>query len=381
MMAESGNRPVVNGEEILEGLLRWVRIESPTDDAAAVNAMVDHVEAELRLLGAEVERTPGRDGYGDILKGRSPWGGEGPGILFLAHLDTVHRIGSLADINPVRRDGDKVHGPGIYDMKAGGYLGYYAYRHLVREGRPSALPITFLFIPEEEIGSPTSRAVIEAEALRNKYVLVAEPARDGGKIVTGRKGVARFDLTITGQSAHSGSRPQDGRSAVREMAQQILAIEAMTDFATGVTTNVGFVQGGTMVNVVPHHCRAEIDMRVPDALSGEEMCRRMLALEAVDPDVTLEISGGMNRPPFVKNAGIEALFEHAKGLAAEIGFELEDTYTGGGSDGNFTAALGVPTLDGLGADGAGAHADWEYITFSSLEERAALMIRLFETLE
>ena len=380
-MTESGNRPVVDGDEILEGILRWVGIESPTHDSVAVNRMVDHVEGELARLGAAVERTPGRDGYGDILSARSPWGGEGPGILFLAHLDTVHSMGSLADINPIRRDGDKVHGPGIYDMKAGGYLGYYAYQHLVREGRQSRLPITFLFIPEEEIGSPTSRARIEAEAMRNKYVLVAEPARDGGKIVTGRKGVARFDLEITGQSAHSGSRPQDGRSAVREMAHQILAIEAMTDFTAGVTTNVGFVAGGTTVNVVPHRARAEVDMRVPTPELGEEMCRRMLGLKSVDPDVEVRVTGGMNRPPFVKDAGIAALFEHARGLAAEIGFELEDTYTGGGSDGNFTAALGVPTLDGLGADGAGAHADWEYITYSSLEERAALMIRLFETLE
>ena len=380
-MTESGNRPVVDGDEILEGILRWVGIESPTHDSVAVNRMVDHVEGELARLGAAVERTPGRDGYGDILSARSPWGGKGPGILFLAHLDTVHPMGSLADINPIRRDGDKVHGPGIYDMKAGGYLGYYAYQHLVREGRQSRLPITFLFIPEEEIGSPTSRARIEAEAMRNKYVLVAEPARDGGKIVTGRKGVARFDLEITGQSAHSGSRPQDGRSAVREMAHQILAIEAMTDFTAGVTTNVGFVEGGTTVNVVPHRARAEIDMRVPTQELGEEMCRRMLGLKSVDPDVEVRVTGGMNRPPFVKDAGIAALFEHARGLAAEIGFELEDTYTGGGSDGNFTAALGVPTLDGLGADGAGAHADWEYITYSSLEERAALMIRLFETLE
>ncbi len=380
-MTESGNRPVVDGDEILEGILRWVGIESPTHDSVAVNRMVDHVEGELARLGAAVERTPGRDGYGDILSARSPWGGKGPGILFLAHLDTVHPMGSLAEINPIRRDGDKVHGPGIYDMKAGGYLGYYAYQHLVRGGRQSRLPITFLFIPEEEIGSPTSRARIEAEAMRNKYVLVAEPARDGGKIVTGRKGVARFDLEITGQSAHSGSRPQDGRSAVREMAHQILAIEAMTDFTAGVTTNVGFVAGGTTVNVVPHRARAEIDMRVPTQELGEEMCRRMLGLKSVDPDVEVRVTGGMNRPPFVKDAGIAALFEHARGLAAEIGFELEDTYTGGGSDGNFTAALGVPTLDGLGADGAGAHADWEYITYSSLEERAALMIRLFETLE
>ena len=375
------NRPVVDADDILDGILTWVQIESPTHDAAAVTEVVDLVETEMRMLGAEIDRTPGRDGYADILKAHTPWGGDEPGILFLAHLDTVHPIGTRDNINPIRRDGDKVHGPGIYDMKAGGYLGYYAYRHIVREGRQTPLPITFLFIPEEEIGSPTSRATIEAEAKKAKFVLVAEPARDGGKVVTARKGVARFDLTLKGRSAHSGSRHQDGRSAIREMAHQILAVEAMTDYDRDITTNIGFVQGGTTVNVVPSECRAEIDMRVPSAEIGDEMCARMLALEAVDPDVELTITGGMNRPPYEKHAAIAGLFEHAKGLAAEIGFALEDTYTGGGSDGNFTGALGIPTLDGLGADGAGAHTDWEDILFSSLEERAALMIRLFETLE
>lgn len=379
-MDKSRNVPVVDPDDILEGILSWVRIESPTTDAAAVNRVVDQVETEMQMLGAHLERTPGRDGFADILRARTPWGGDGPGILFLAHLDTVHPIGTGKDVNPIRREGDKVYGPGIYDMKAGGYLGYYAYRHLVREGRETPLPVTFLFIPEEEIGSPTSRATIEREAAKAKYVLVAEPARDGGRVVTARKGVARFDLTIKGRAAHSGARPQDGRSAIREMAHQILAIEAMTDFARGITTNVGEVSGGTAVNVVPFECRASIDLRVPDAETGEKMCARMLALTPIDPEVELRISGGMNRPPYTKNDAVTSLFEHARTLAAEIGFELNDTYSGGGSDGNFTGAMGLPTLDGLGADGAGAHTEWEHILFSSLEQRAALMIRLFETL-
>lgn len=380
-MDKSRNVPVVDPDDILEGILTWVRIESPTTDAAAVNRVVDQVETEMQMLGAHIERTPGRDGYADILKARTPWGGEGPGILFLAHLDTVHPIGTAAGGNPIRREGDRVYGPGIYDMKAGGYLGYYAYRHIVREGRETPLPITFLFIPEEEIGSPTSRAVIEREAARAKYVLVAEPARDGGKVVTARKGVARFDLTVRGRAAHSGARHQDGLSAIREMAHQILAVEAMTDYARGITTNVGEIRGGSAVNVVPAECWVSIDVRVPDAEIGEAMCARMLALEAVDPEVELSVTGGMNRPPYTKNEAVVALFEHARELAAELGFELEDTATGGGSDGNFTGAMGLPTLDGLGADGAGAHTEWEHILFSSLSQRAALMIRLFETLD
>lgn len=381
MTETSRNVPELDAEEILEGILGWVGIESPSTDGAAVNRVVDRVEGELERLGARLERTPGRDGYADILKARTPWGGEGPGILFLAHLDTVHPLGSAERINPVRREGDKVYGPGIYDMKAGGYLGTHAYRHLVRQGRETPLPITFLFIPEEEIGSPTSRASIEAEAAGAKYVLVAEPARDGGKVVTARKGVARFDLAIKGRPAHSGARPRDGRSAIREMAHQILAIEALTDHARGITTNVGEIVGGTAVNVVPAACRVSIDLRVPDAPTGEAMCRRILALSPVDPEVELTVTGGMNRPPYTKTPAIAALFEHAKGLAAELGFELRDTATGGGSDGNFAGAMGLPTLDGLGADGAGAHADWEHILYSSLTQRCALLIRLFETLE
>ncbi len=377
----ASNLPKVDAEEILDGIRLWVDIESPSHDAAAVNRMVDKVEGELAPLGAAIERIPGRDGFGDVLKARSPWGGDGPGILVLSHLDTVHPIGFKENTLPFRREGDKVYGPGIYDMKAGAHLAFYAYRHLVRSGKESLLPITFLYVPEEEVGSPTSRAVIEAEAKKNKYVLVTEPARDGGKIVTSRKGVGRFVLEIEGRPAHAGARHQDGRSAVKEMARLILAIEGMTDYERGITTNVGLVGGGTGVNVVPQFCRAEIDLRVPDAAIGEEMVATLYGLKPSDPQLKLKMSGGMNRPPYRKDAKIQALFDHAKEVCAEIGFDLEDVkLTGGGSDGNFTAALGIPTLDGLGADGYGAHTDYEHIFYSSLEPRAKMWIRLFETL-
>ena len=375
------NEPRIDADEILEAILEWVRIESPSHDAQAVNRMVDHVESTMRPLTSRVERTPGRDGYGDILAVRSEWGGDEPGILVLSHLDTVHPTGTIDEILNVRREGDRVYGPGIYDMKGGACLAWYAFRHLVRTGRRTPLPVTFLFVPEEEVGSPTSRAVIEGAARANRYVLVTEPARDGGCIVTARKGVAIFEMTAKGRPSHAGVRHEDGRSAIREMARQILRLEDMTDYGRGVTVNVGVVAGGTGSNVVPAECRAEIDMRVPDRAVGEEMCDRVLGLTAFEPDVELEVTGGMNRPPYEKDPAIEALFEHAKGLAAEIGFELEDVKTGGGSDGNFTAALGVPTLDGLGVDGFGAHSHEEHLYFSSLEPRARLVLRLLETLE
>jgi glutamate carboxypeptidase len=381
MSGTSDNLPNVDPEEILEGIRQWVEIESPSHEGEAVNIMVDTVEEGLRGLGASLERTPGKDGFGDVLKARTPWGGDGPGILVVSHLDTVHPIGSLENYNPWRREGDAVYGPGIYDMKAGAYLAYYAYRHLVRMGKHTPLPVTFLYIPEEEVGSPTSRHIIEAEAKKNKYVLVTEPARDGGKIVTGRKGSGLFQVVTRGVAAHSGLRHQDGRSAIREMAHVVLAVEAMTDYALGVTTNVGLVSGGTGVNVVPHECRAEIDLRIPTQQLAEEYLDRILGLTARDPDVELEVTGGLTRPPFQKDEKIQALLDHARAVCAEIGFELEDVYTGGGSDGNFTAALGIPTLDGLGADGEGAHAKHEKIYFSSLEPRARMWIRLLETLK
>ena len=374
------NEPRIDAEDILEGILEWVRIESPSHDAEAVNRMVDRVESHMRPLTSRIQRTPGRDGFGDILTVRSEWGGDGPGILVLSHLDTVHPIGTIDDILTVRREGDRVYGPGIYDMKGGAYLAWYAFRHLVRTGRETPLPITFLFVPEEEVGSPTSRAAIEAAARTNRYVLVTEPARDGGKIVTARKGVAMFEMTVKGRPSHAGARHQDGRSAIREMARQILRLEAMTDYEREITVNVGVVSGGTVTNVVPAECRSMIDLRVPTPEAAQEMCARVLGLTPFDPDVELEVTGGMNRPAYEKDASIEALLQHARALASELGIDLQDVKAGGVSDGNFTAALGIPTLDGLGVDGHGAHSHEEHLLFSSLEPRTRLMLGLFETL-
>lgn len=377
------NAPEIDGEEILAGLLDWVREETPSDDGAAVNRLADQVQSLYQSLGAKIERTPGRDGFGDHLRIRTPGHEDSePGLLVLSHMDTVHPHGTKEEALTVRREGDIMYGPGIYDMKSGAYLPYYAYRHMLRSGTRPRLPVTFMLVSEEEVGSPTSRALIEEEARKAKYVLVTEPARDGGKVVIARKGVARFELTITGRPSHAGVNHDAGRSAIRELARQIIDIEAMTDYDRGVTTNVGLVRGGTGVNVVPRDAFAEIDMRVISSEDGETYCERMLAIKPYDPDVTLRISGGMNRPPFEAGEGTLALFEHARACAADVGIDLEAVpMTGGGSDGNFTAALGVPTLDGLGADGKGAHTLEEQIYVSSLEPRARMWVRLFETLE
>ena len=365
----------------IEGIRRWVETESPTRNAAAVNRMIDVVQSDVAGLPVVIARVPGQHGLADALIVRSDTATTAPGILILSHIDTVHPIGTLAGPLPFRRDGERLYGPGIYDMKGGAYLALDAFRQVMQAGT-MRLPVTHVFTPDEEIGSPTSRSLIETEAKRARYVLVTEPARDGGKIVTSRKGVGRFEMKVTGVPAHSGSRHQDGHSAIKEMARQILNVEAMTDYVRGVTTTVGMVSGGTAPNVIPQHCFASIDLRVRDDAGGREFEAKILGLQPADSGVKIEVTGGMNRPPFEKTAAIDALFRHAQGLARDIGFSLEHTsMTGGGSDGNFTAALGVPTLDGLGIDGDGAHTEWEHALVSSIEPRTLLMWRLLETLQ
>lgn len=381
--AARDNEPRIDAEEILDGILDWVEVETPTYHGAEVNKLADKVQALWAGVGCAVERIDGRDGFGDHVLVRSPDWEEGkPSLLVLSHMDTVHPLGTKDGANPIRRDGDSVYGPGIYDMKAGAYLPFYAWRHLKRLGRANGLPISVLYVSEEEVGSPTSRAVIEREAGKAKYVLVTEPARDGGKIVTARKGVGRFELKITGRPSHAGAQHQDGRSAIRELAHHILEIEGYTDYDRGVTTNVGLVQAGTGVNVVPRDAVAEIDLRVVTAADGEDLTAKILNRVARDPDVIVEATGGMNRPPYERSPAIDALYEQARALAAKDGLDLVSTaLTGGGSDGNFTAALGVPTLDGLGADGKGAHTLHEQIYVSSLEPRARMWVELLAGLK
>src|SRR6185437_11004678 len=223
---------------ILDGIRSWVEIETPTDAPEQVNKLASLVAGLYRDLPASVERIAGRDGCGDHLVARSSWGQDAPGILILSHLDTVHAMGFIERL-PFKVEGDSAFGPGIYDMKGGAYLAFHAFRKLCAEGPRSPLGITQLYVSDEEIGSPTSRALIEQEGRKAKYVLVTEPARDGGKIVTGRKGVGRFEVFIKGVPAHSGTRPQDGRSAIRELANVIQTLEAMNDPRRGITVNVG----------------------------------------------------------------------------------------------------------------------------------------------
>lgn len=364
----------------LDALSTWVRTESPTHDRAGVNLMMDLVVADMADAPVRVERLAGDQGLGDVLVLRAgPETGSAP-VLALSHLDTVHPVGTLANELPLRIEGDRLYGPGIYDMKGGAWFALQAFRDVARRGKATR-PLVFLVTPDEEIGSPITRPLIEELGRQAAAVLVTEPARDGGKIVTSRKGVGRFDVHVEGRPSHSGSRHQEGRSAIREGARQILAIEGMTDYARGVTTTVGLLSGGTAMNTIPQHCRFSVDLRVETVADGQAFEAAILGLRPHDPDVRVSVTGGMNRPPYERTPEVARLFDHARALAAEIGFDLQDVpRVGGGSDGNFTAALGTPTLDGLGIDGDGAHTLQEYGLVSSIAPRRRLMERLFETL-
>jgi glutamate carboxypeptidase len=367
-------------ETLLAELRGWVECETPSTDAAAVNTLMDEAERELRAAGGAVTRMPGRDGYGDNLVCRTP--GQGAPIVIAGHLDTVWDHGTLAGPMPFRVEGERAFGPGIFDMKAGSFLAFHVVRGILGQRVATKRPITLLLTPDEEVGSPTSRALIEAEARGARAVLIPEPAGANGSAVTARKGVGRFTLRIHGRSAHSGGNWSEGRSAIVALAEVIRKIHAMVDLERGVTTNVAPVWGGTRPNVVAPEAGCEIDLRVPDNATGVDLEARILAL-AGEPEegIRIEVSGGMNRPAFAENAAILELYGRAASAAQAHGYALPKSHRGGGSDGNFTAALGIPTLDGLGCPGAGAHAPHEHILWRELAPRGATIAHLLETLE
>lgn len=368
---------VGTSEDLLPELLDWVRTETPTTDPAAVNRLMDVAQGELARAGAEITRIPGRDGFGDNLVARTP--GRGKPVLVAGHLDTVWSHGTL-DAMPPRVEGERAFGPGIFDMKAGSFLAVHAVRCILRQGVATRRPITLLLTPDEEVGSPTSRDLIEREAAAAACALIPEPAGPGGACVTARKGVGRFTLRVEGRGAHSGGNFQDGASATVELARHVLRLNAMVDVERGITLNVAPVWGGSRPNVIAPEAGCEIDLRVPTAEDGARLEALLLGLRAEDPRCTVRVEGGMNRPPMAETPGILALYERARAVAAPLGIEMPKQHRGGASDGNFTAALGVPTLDGLGCPGAGAHASHEHILWRHLAPRAALMAGLLETL-
>ncbi|UCC62737.1 MAG: M20 family metallopeptidase [Anaerolineae bacterium] len=351
-------------------LTRIVEMESPTNDKPSLDRLGAFLADQVCGLGAQVETFP-QTHAGDHV--RAQWGNGPGGVLLLCHMDTVWDLGTVAG-RPVRIEGGNLYGPGAFDMKGGIVNTLWAMRVLRDLNLLPRRRVTLIINSDEETGTVTSRATIEAEALKHDVVFVMEPAQPPhGSLKTWRKGVGGFQVTVTGLAAHAGADHEKGINAVEELAHQILAIQGFTDYQTGTTLNVGVVGGGTRSNVFPAEAWAQVDVRVMNAEEAARIEARMRGLRPRLKGTTVEVSGGVNRPPMVRTREIVALYNKAAALAAEMGFQISEAGTGGGSDGNFTAALGVPTLDGMGVVGDGGHALHEYAVIASLPERAALL--------
>lgn len=362
--------------EALALLEQLVAIESPSTDKAAVDRCSAFVETAFRDLGLRTQRLP-IVSAGDQLVVDFPGSEEAAGrILALLHLDTVWPLGTLERM-PIRQKDGRWYGPGSYDMKASVATAWLAARALLDLSRTPRHSIRLLFTSDEEIGSETSADLIRSEARQSKLVLVMEPALPGGEIKTARKGVGDYRVTAYGRSSHAGGNHEKGVNAIEELAGHVLALQKLTDYERGTTVNVGVISGGTRSNVVPERAEMEVDFRVASMAEAERVDAAFRALKPALSEARLEVFGGLNRPPMERNATMIASFENARRIAARIGLDLKEGATGGGSDGNFTAALGVPTLDGLGARGDGAHALHENIAIDSLAERAALNAALW----
>jgi glutamate carboxypeptidase len=362
---------------------RWlVEQESMSRVPEATHRIAASFGERLAATGADVELMSDPH-FGSTLRARfnsaRAESSDDKTLLIVGHLDTVWPLGTLAE-RPFRVDEDRAYGPGIFDMKSGVMLAAFAIRAIKELSLTTRRPVTMLMTCDEETGSHFSRDIIEDEARTAHTALVLEPPIPGGTIKTARKGVGEFELIIHGKPSHAGNDLRSGISAITELAHQILAINKLNDFELGTTVNVGVARGGVLSNVVAAEAHAFIDMRFKELDEGERIARTMMKLEPVLAGARLEVLGGINRPPLVRTEKTAELFEHARRLASEIGFELKEGSVGGGSDGNFIAAFGVPVLDGLGVDGAGAHAEHEHILIRDIPRRASLLTRLVETI-
>jgi glutamate carboxypeptidase len=361
---------------LLQFIRALVSIESPTDDKAAVDRCGAWLADELRTAGGSV-RTIAASSAGDHL--RVSFGRGSRQVMLLGHFDTVWPIGQIGKMPLAERDG-RLHGPGVLDMKAGIGLATLATRAVMAVAPPLDTRIVMVWSTDEETGSRTSRALIEAEAARSAAVLVLEPALPGGVLKTRRKGCGQYDLTVHGVAAHAGVDPGKGVSAIRELARQVVALDALQDLERGVSVNVGLVSGGSRPNVVPDLARAVIDVRALAKADADRVDAAMRAIRAHLPGALLEVSGGFDRPPMERTDGVAWLYDQARLVGEEYGLPVAEGATGGGSDGNFTAALGIPTLDGLGALGDGAHALHEHVELDALVPRATLIAGLLARL-
>jgi glutamate carboxypeptidase len=363
--------------------VRWlVEQESMSREAAPLDRIGESYGEKIAALGARVDLLSDRR-FGTTVRARfepnSERHSEPKQLLVVGHLDTVWPIGTLAR-RPFRIADGLAYGPGIFDMKAGVTVATVAMKALKEQSRSTRRAVTFLMTCDEETGSHFSREIIEDEARTAAAALVLEPPIPGGKVKTARKGVGEFELIVRGRSAHAGNDPRAGVSAITELAHQVMAINKLCDYERGTTLNVGVVKGGVLSNVVAAEARASIDMRYQTEDEGQRITEAMKSLQPTLGGAVIEVVGGINRPPLVRTPDVGQLFEHARSVAAEINYDLKEGAVGGGSDGNFIAALGVPVLDGLGVDGAGAHAEHEHIIVGDIPRRAAIVARMIESL-
>jgi glutamate carboxypeptidase len=363
---------VTDSDKAIDLLRKLVETESPSHNKSAVDNVGEIVLDECLSLSADIE-TISHISVGNHLIAR--WGKGPAGILLLHHMDTVFPLETLKKM-PFYQKEDKTYGPGVLDMKGGIVITLSAIRRLQEEQRMPAQPVTALFTSDEEIGSDSSRALIEKLARESSLVLVLESGLVDGALKVWRKGVGEFQVKVQGRAAHAGGAHEDGRNAIEEMAHQVLAIQNMTDYSKGTTLNVGVIKGGTASNVVPAVCEIDVDYRVLVPDEAERINTAMNSLQPVTPGTSITVTGGLNRPPMPTDDLMERTFEKASQIASGIGMILKAGGTGGGSDANFVAPLGIPVLDGLGTFGEGYHSEREYIFTDSLFSRTALVAEL-----
>jgi glutamate carboxypeptidase len=371
---------------ILNSIRELVERESKSREESRLNEIAGFVAGQLREIGGQIELIP-QSGYGTHLRAGFDFGhdrGE-RSVLVVGHLDTVWPVGTLERlpfrINHAQGSSNKecAYGPGIFDMKSGVAIVIESLRTIVSWGLETKRRVMLLLTCDEEIGSRTSRPLIEEEAKNAAAALILEPPISGGVVKTGRKGIGTFTVRALGRAAHAGLDPEKGINAIVELAHQTLRLAGLNDYERGTTVSVGLIEGGSALNVVPAGASAKVDVRFWTPEDGERLVAAIRGLTPATAGARIEVSGGINRPPMPRSERNIALYEHARGLAAELGFDLKDDVVGGGSDGNFIAAMGAPVLDGLGVDGAGAHAEHEHIVIDDIPRRAALLTRLMQT--
>jgi glutamate carboxypeptidase len=364
-------------DQTMETLKRLVELESPSSDKEAVDALIDYLEEQVMARGGHTERLT-QELFGDLLIARFGTGGTRP-LLVMTHVDTVWPVGTIKRL-PWRIEDGKAYGPGIFDMKASVAMMLTALDVIQDLALPHR-PVVWIINTDEEVGSPVSRPVLEQLARESELVLCLEPpVPPNGALKTQRKGVGMFTMFVEGRASHAGADHEAGISAIEEMARQILWLHSLTDYDAGTTVNVGVVSGGTKRNVVAAHAEALIDLRVTSLAEADRIVPLILSAGSATGGARVSVKGELNRPPMERTDGIAAAFQRAREIGKTIGLDLEEASTGGGSDGNFTAAAGVPTLDGLGCNGSGGHADDEHIEVGRIDERSALIAALLVNL-